>query len=428
MFKRVFLLLTVLSALGAVSAGTASQASGVRPLLPARTAYEIARDESFWIPIQEAWDIDRSMINLNNGGAHPAPRVAMNALHRWLDFTNGAPTTNSWGWLRPRREKLRQDIAFLFGCSPEEIAITRNVTEALEIALFGLPLKAGDEVLTTTHDYPSMKNALTQRQKRDGITVRTFDVPTTPKSMAELTDLFAKAIGPKTKMILLCHITNTVGQIYPLLDISRLARAKGIDLVVDGAHAFGHFDFKQSDIGVDIYGANLHKWIGAPIGTGFLYVKKSRIKDIWPLFSAPDPQSEDIRKFENYGTNPEPIWAAAMESIAFHNMIGPKNKEERLRYLRDYWAQGLSKVPGFRLLTAVDPAMSCGIGTFTVDGQDVSKIAAQLSEHYRIVTTGMGMPDGTKGLRITPSVYTTLHELDTFVEAVKAITAGGASR
>jgi isopenicillin-N epimerase len=413
--RRAVILIALLPAvLLATAANARPQAA------PPRSAVEIARDEAYWVPIQGAWDIDRSLINLNNGGAHPAPRVAMAALHRWLDFANGAPTTNSWGVIRPRKERLRQEVAALFGCSPEEIAITRNVTEAMEIALFGLPLKAGDEVLTTTHDYPSMKSALFQRQKRDGIVVKVFDVPLTPKSPAELTALFLKNITPRTKMILLCHITNTVGLIYPLQDISRIAHERGIDLVVDGAHAFGHFDFKQADIGVDIYGANLHKWIAAPIGTGFLYVKKDKIKDIWPLFAAPDPQSADIRKFEAYGTHPEPIWASALEALTLHNIIGPKNKEERLRYLRRYWTAALARVPGFRSLTSDDPALSCGIGTFTVDGVDMARLSGELLSKAMVVTTMFTLPDGTKGLRITPSVYTTLHELDVFVQGVTA--------
>jgi selenocysteine lyase/cysteine desulfurase len=386
---------------------------------------DIARDERFWIPIQEAFDIDRSIINLNNGGAHPAPRIAMNALHRYLDFANGAPTINSWGFIRPRKERLRQEIAALFGCSPEEIAITRNVTEALEIAELGIDLKPGDEVLTTTHDYPSMKNALLQREKRDGIVVKMFSFPYPPKNKKELADLFEQNVTPKTKMILCCHITNTTGQIFPIKDICQMARKRGIDVVIDGAHAFGQFDFKQKDLDCDIYGANLHKWIGAPIGTGFLYVKKEKIKKIWPLFAAPDPLSDDIRKFENYGTHPEPIWAAASEALAFQTMIGAKNKEERLRYLREYWCRAIEKLPGVKILTSYDPEQSCGIGTFTVDNMDIGKLASALADRHKIYVTTLALPDNVRAIRVTPSVYTTLHELDVFIEAVAVFVKNG---
>ncbi|MBM3298091.1 MAG: aminotransferase class V-fold PLP-dependent enzyme, partial [Candidatus Aminicenantes bacterium] len=385
---------------------------------PAPSPADIARDESFWFPVQAAFDIDRSVINLNNGGVHPAPRVVMNALHRHLDFANGAPTHNAWSFLRPRKELVRKLVADTFGCSPEEIALVRNVTEALQIALLGIELKPGDEVLTTEHDYPSMKNALYQRQKRDGVVVRTFSFPTPPASLAELTALFERNVTERTKLILLCHITNLTGQIFPVKEICRLARARGIEVVVDGAHAFGHFDFKVGDLECDIYGANLHKWMMAPMGNGFLYVRQERIRDIWPLFPAADPLGDDIRKFEAYGTQQDALWAAVPEAVAFHEGIGAKNKEERLRYLREYWRLGLNDLPGFRFLTSLDPEQSCGIGTFCVEGADNAALAAFLLDRYRIITSTIKLPEGPTVIRVTPSVYTTLHELDVFVRAV----------
>jgi isopenicillin-N epimerase len=386
----------------------------------ARTPAEIARDEAFWFPVQTAFDIDRSVINLNNGGVHPAPRVVMNAVHRHLDFANGAPTNNSWGFLRPRKEYVRRLIADAFGCSPEEIALTRNVTEALQIPLMGLELKPGDEVLTTSHDYPSMKNALFQREKKDGVVVKMFSFPTPPASLQELADLFEKNVTPKTKLILVCHITNVTGQIFPIKEICKMAKARGIEVVIDGAHSFGHFDFKLADLDCDIYGANLHKWMMAPIGNGFLYVRKEKIRKIWPLFPAPDPLGDDIRKFEHYGTQQEALWAAVPEAFAFHDGMGAKNKEERLRYLREYWRTRLSDLPGFRFLTSLDPRQSCGIGTFHVEGVETAKLASYLNSRYKIITTSVKLPDdGPTALRITPSVYTTLHELDIFVRAVR---------
>ncbi|GAF93553.1 unnamed protein product, partial [marine sediment metagenome] len=257
-------------------------------------AAEVARDEDFWFHIQQAFNIDRSIINLNNGGVHPAPTIVMDAVKRYMDFSNGAPVYNSWKILRPRKELIRKKLAKTFGCSPEEIALVRNVTEALQIVLLGLELKQGDEVLTTTHDYPSMKNALYQREKREGIKVKTFTFPSPPKNLKVLADLFEKNVSVRTKLILVCHITNITGQIFPIKEICRMARKRGIEVVIDGAHAFGHFVFKQKDLNCDIYGANMHKWMMAPIGTGFLYVKKEKIKKIWPLFPAPDPMSNDI--------------------------------------------------------------------------------------------------------------------------------------
>jgi len=379
--------------------------------------YEVARDENFWFYVKQAFNIDRNLINLNNGGVHPAPKIVMEAVHRYLDFCNGAPPYNMWQLLRPRKELIRQKLASTFGCSPEEIAITRNVTEALQIALLGLPLKAGDEVLTTTHDYPSMKNALFQREKREGVVVKTFSFPYPPPNLKILADLFKKNITPRTKLILVCHITNLTGQIFPIKEICQMARQRGIEVVIDGAHAFGHFVFKQKDLDCDIYGANLHKWMMAPVGTGFLYVKKEKIKKIWPLFPAPEPLGDDIRKFEHIGTHPEYLELSVGEALTFHHSLGAKRKEERLRYLRDYWAQALEKLPGVKILTSYDPQQSCGIGTFTVEGMDIDKLTKVLFDKHKIFTISVKIPEDVVGIRITPSIYTTLRELDMFIEA-----------
>jgi len=382
------------------------------------TPAQVAQDEDFWFRVQQAFNIDRSIINLNNGGVHPSPQIVIDAIHRYLDFANGAPVYNEWQILRPRRELIRKKIADTFGCSPEEIALTRNVTEAMQISLLGLDLKPGDEVLTTTHDYPSMKNALYQREKREGIKVKTFPFPYPPKNLKVLADLFERNITPKTKLILVCHITNLTGQIFPIKEICQMARKRGIEVVIDGAHSFGHFVYKQKDLGCDIYGANLHKWMMAPIGTGFLYVKKEKINKIWPLFPAPEPQGDDIRKFENVGTQPEYLKLAVGEALAFHHGIGAERKEERMRYLRNYWAKALENLPGVRILTSYDPAQSCGIGTFTVENMDLAKLTQLLFDKHKIYVISIKIPDEISGIRVTPSIYTTLRELDIFIEAV----------
>jgi isopenicillin-N epimerase len=392
---------------------------------------DVAQDEDFWFYVQQAFNCDRSIINLNNGGVHPAPKIVMDAVHRYLDFANGAPVYNSWQVLRPRKELIRKKLADTFGCSPEEIAITRNVTEAMQIPLLGIDLKPGDELLTTTHDYPSMKYALLQREKREGVKVKMFPFRYPPKNIKELSDAFKKNVTPRTKLIEVCHITNLTGQIFPIKEICQMARKRGIEVVIDGAHAFGHFDFKQKDLDCDIYGANLHKWMMAPIGTGFLYVKKEKIKKIWPLFPALDSQGDDIRKFEHIGTHPDYLELAIGEALAFHHGIGGKRKEERMRYLRNYWAKALEKLPGVKILTSYDPEQSCGIGTFTVKDMDLGKLVQILFKKHKIYIITVGVPsfelDGEKitGIRVTPSIYTTLRELDAFIEAVSYYVKNG---
>jgi isopenicillin-N epimerase len=246
-----------------------------------------------------------------------------------------------------------------------------------------------------------------------------------------LADLFEQNVTARTKMILLCHITNLTGQIFPLKEICQMARNRGIEVVIDGAHAFGHFEFKQEDLGCDIYGANLHKWMMAPIGTGFLYVKKEKIKKIWPLFPAADPQGDDIRKFEHLGTQPEYLKLAVGDALAFHHGIGGKRKEERLRYLRNYWAKALEKLSGVKMLTSYDPVQSCGLGTFTVEHLDMGKLSQILFEKHKIYSITVGVPpvvqneDNIVGMRVTPSIYTSLREMDLFIEAVSHYVKNG---
>lgn len=386
---------------------------------------KLAQDENFWFTIQQAFNIDRSFINLNYGAVHPSPKIVVDAVKRYMDFANGLPSLNEWHYLRPRKELVRKKVADTFGCSSEEIALLRNTTEAMHNPLLGIDFKPGDELLTTTHDFIAMKNALYQREKREGLRVKTFPFRYPPENLDELANLFESNITPRTRLILVCHITNLTGQIFPIKKICQMARRKGIKVVVDGAHAIGHLEFLQKDLDCDIYGANLHKWIMAPIGTGFLYVKKSEIKNIWPLFPAPDPQDSDIRKFENLGTLPEYLRFAVAEALTFHHGIGVQRKEARLRYLKNYWAQQLNELPEVKILTSFDPKQSCGIGTFTVKNLDMMNLTRALGEKHKIFTFPFEIPSETKngkslmGIRVTPSICTTLSELDAFVEAIQ---------
>lgn len=381
---------------------------------------KLAGNEDFWFQVQRAYDVDRSIINLNNGGVAPAPRSVMDAMRRHLAFTNQLPSRHLWQVLDPQVETVRVRIAKMFGCDPEEIAITRNASEALEICLYGIDLKPGDEVLSTSHDYPRMLNTLKQRELREGIVLKTFDIPTPPARMGELTKLFDKNITSKTKMILVSHITNLTGQIFPIKEIVHMARPRGIEVIVDGAHSFAHFAFTHADLDCDYYGTSLHKWLSAPIGTGFLYVRKSKIKDLWPLMAAPDPKTDDIRKFEEIGTHPTAPRLAIAEALTFYEGIGPKRKEARLRYLRDRWARRLAGQKGVTLFTSFDPHQSCGIGTVGIEGVDNGQLSSHLFKKHRIVVTPITHKDFT-GIRVTPNTYTTLHEIDSFCEALEDV-------
>jgi isopenicillin-N epimerase len=387
---------------------------------------DLAANEDFWRDIQEAFTVDRSLINLNNGGVSPSPRVVQDAMRRYLEYSNQAPSYTMWGILEPQVESVRTRLAAAFGCDPEEMAITRNASEALEICIFGLDLKPGDEVLTTNQDYPRMLTSWRQRERREGIKLRTISFPVPPPSMDDLKERFERAITPRTKAIQVCHITNLTGQIFPVKDICRMGRERGIEVIVDGAHAFAHFPFKHSDLDCDYYGTSLHKWLLAPHGTGFLYVRKSKIAKLWPLMAAEQKQEADIRKFEEIGTHPAANHNAIAEALTFHEGIGIERKAARLRYLKDRWARRLEARKGVRVLTPYDPRQSCGLANVSFEGVDPRKLGEHLFQRHRIIVTPI-VHEEFSGIRVTPNVYTTLSEIDTFCDAVEKFLAANTS-
>ncbi len=390
----------------------------------AADAAGVAADESYWSEIQQAFTVNRSYLNLNNGGVCPSPRIVQEAMKRYLDLSNEAPVYTMWQMLEPQIESVRRALAREFGCDPEEMAITRNASEALEAVQLGLELRPGDEILTTTHDYPRMLTTWRQRERRDGVVLKTISFPVPPPSLDDLYERFERAVTPRTKVILVCHITNLTGQIFPVKRICRMARERGIEVIVDGAHAFAHFPFTLEDLDCDYYGTSLHKWLFAPHGTGFLYVRRSRIGKLWPLMAAEKKQDQDIRKFEEIGTHPAANHNAIAEALVFHHGIGIERKAARLRYLRDRFMKRLAAYPRVRVHTSFDPAMSCGIGNVQVVGIDSVALAKQLFDTRRIIVVPI-QHDEFEGLRVTPCVYTTTDEVDRFAEAIEQVIAKG---
>ena len=436
---------------------------------------EAAVDEDFWRGIRDAFDIDTSIINFNNGGCSPSPRVVQECLARQQKFANTAPSYHMWKTLDPEIEGVRSRLAKMFGCDPEELAITRNASESLQTCIFGLPLGPGDEIIATVYDYPRMLNTFRQLERREGVKVVKVDVSPTPASKQELVDAYANAITTKTRMILVQHVAFMNGQIYPVKEICELGKSepprpdewrgegaggegysdsplhfrdgscpqmgrgqgegklRDIPVIVDGAHAFGQIPFKNlptpgsfltdpsprtgiaerggEAIGCDYYGTSLHKWLMAPVGTGFLYVKRDKIRDLWPLMAAADAQDDDIRKFEEIGTHQAAVHNAIDEAITFHEMIGPERKAARLLYLRSRWTSKLEGIPGVRFLTNLSDEDSCAITTVAIDGVDPQELSKWLEEEHRIITAPI--PE-LGGIRITPTVYSTVAEVDRF--------------
>src|SRR3712207_2088187 len=330
-----------------------------------------------------------------------------------------------WRVLEPRVESVRRELAREFGCDPEEMAITRNASEANETMIFGLDLRRGDEVIVTTQNYPRMLTAWEQRARRDGVVVKRITFPRPPKSPQEIVDRFAAAVTPRTRVIEVTHITNLSGHIMPVRELVDLSRARGIEVFVDGAHAFAHFPFTRDQLGCDYYGTSLHKWLLAPIGTGFLYVRREKIKSLWPLMAGSPEQMGDIRKYEEIGTHPAANHNAIAVALAFHRGIGAQRKAARLRFLRDRWAKRLlAESPRVRMLAPIGPDVDGAIGTVSVEGLDMGKVGTWLLEKHRIVTTPI-VHEEFNGLRVTPNVYTSLAEIDTFgARMVAAIRMG----
>ncbi|HZT58650.1 MAG TPA: aminotransferase class V-fold PLP-dependent enzyme [Pyrinomonadaceae bacterium] len=388
------------------------------------SADDAARDEDFWFEIQQSFSVTRGLVNLNNGGVSPSPRVVTEALVRYIWQQEDATAYTMWEILEPQSETIRTGLAELFGCDREEIAITRNTSDSLEAVLLGLDLRAGDEVLTTTQDYPRMLTTLRQRERRDGIVLKTFKIPIPPKDPSEITAAYEANITPRTRVILVSHVVNITGQITPVREVCELARRRGIETVVDGAHSLAHFQFKRDDLGCDYFGTSLHKWLHAPKGTGLLYVRKDKIKNVWPLFAAEKSQDADIRKFEETGTRSAAPRLAIGEALLFHQGVGPARKEARLRHLARHWMNQLKDEPGVRFNTSFDDRQSCAIANVQVADTDPDAVCAHLMSRHKIYATPI-VHEEFKGVRVTPSVYTTLEELDRFCDAMRTIARKG---
>jgi selenocysteine lyase/cysteine desulfurase len=384
------------------------------------SAKDLAMDEDYWSIIQQSYTTSPALINLNNGGVSPSPRIVQDAVERFNKMTNEGPSYYMWRILDQGREPLRDKLAQLAGADPEEIAVNRNATEALNTVIFGLNLKAGDEIIGTKQDYPNMINAWRQRAQRDGIVYNQISFQFPIENDEEIVAGFEKAITPKTKIIHITHIINWIGQILPVKKITDMAKKHGIETIVDGAHSFGLLDYKIPDLGCDYYGTSLHKFLSAPIGSGMLWIKKEKIEKIWPLVCNDKPNGTDIRKFETLGTRSFPIEQGIGEAVNFQNGIGSKRKEERIRYLKNYWATRVQNIAKVKIHTSFKDEYACAICGVSVDGMTPGELDSALFSNYKIHTVGI-VWENISCVRITPHVYTRIQELDKLVMAIDTI-------
>ncbi|MCR6720906.1 MAG: aminotransferase class V-fold PLP-dependent enzyme [Chitinophagaceae bacterium] len=383
-------------------------------------AATLAGEEDFWYYVQQSFTVSPGIINLNNGGVSPAPKTVQDAMKRYYDLSNEAPSYYMWRILDQGREPLRQNLARLAGCDTEEIAINRNSSEGLETVIFGLQLKAGDEVVACKQDYPNMINAYRQREKRDGIKMKWINLELPSEDEDYIVKQYVAAFTSKTKVVHITHIINWNGQIIPVQKIAREAHKRNIEVVVDGAHSFAHFEFKIPDLECDYFASSLHKWLYAPIGSGLLYVKKDKIASLYPLFAtSDDPLKADIRKFEALGTRPFFIEQAIGKAVEFHDMLGIERKQKRLHYLKNYWMEKVKDLPGVKLNTSLDPKWGCAIGNIGVTGKKPGELDSVLFHNYKIHVVGIEW-ENIHGIRVTPNVYTTTKNLDKLVEGIRA--------
>lgn len=386
--------------------------SGFEHIPPA----QLASNEDFWAGIRAGYKLKPDYINLENGFYCFVPQETLENLIRHVRDVN---YQGSW-YMRNERKKHKSAatarLAALGACSPEEVVITRNATESLDLIITGIHWKEGDEAVMAEQDYGAMLNQFKLAEKRYGVVNKVVSVPNHPQSDEEIVNLYANAITSKTRLLMVSHIINITGQILPIRKICDMAHSKGVQVLVDGAHAFGHFQFNLPDLDCDYYGSSLHKWLSTPLGAGLLYVKKGNVENVWPLLAEGETEPNDIHSLNHIGTYPAYTDLAINDAIDYHNAIGGKRKEERLRYLQTYWTSKVRDIPGVIVNTPEDPARYCGIGNVGIEGIKPKDFAKILMDNYKIFTVAI---DGSNvhGCRICPNLYTTLEELDVLVKA-----------
>ena len=381
---------------------------------------EIASDETFWYQVQKAYKQSPHFLNLENGYFSPQPVEVMEAQLENIRMLNEKPSFYMRTSQFPDYINVKKQLAEFAGCSHEEIVITRNTTESLNTVIMGMDFEAGDEVILCDQDYMSMQEQFMQQGERNGLKLVYIDLPLHPESDDEIVQRYENAITPRTKVMLVTHLINITGQVLPVRKIADMAHSHGVEVVVDGAHAFAQLDFKIPDLGADYYGASLHKWLCCPLGAGILYMKKEHIPKIWPLFGDANIPKNDIRKFEHIGTRPVTTPLTISNAIRFHQMIGSARKEARLRYLQKYWTDKVRDLPRVNINTPVDDLRCCAIANIAVEGKKPQELSAYFYDEHRIFTVAINRKS-VKGVRVTPHLYTTKADLDRFVKAIQEL-------
>jgi selenocysteine lyase/cysteine desulfurase len=385
-------------------------------------ATDLADDEVFWEGIRRGYRLKPEYINLENGYYNFLPEVILEKYLSHIREVNyqGSYYMRTVQW--DNKKKIAEKLAAMLGCGGDELIITRNTTESLDMIIGGIPWKAGDEAVFAVLDYGAMQDMFRQVSERFGVINKKVSVPNHPANDEEIVNLYASAITEKTKLLMVSHMINITGQILPIRKICDMAHQKGVQVLVDGAHAVAHIRFNMNELNCDFYGASLHKWLSVPLGAGILYVRKSNIKNVWPLIADSPRKEDDILRLNHIGTHPVATDLTIADSIDYYNMIGPERKEARLRYLQLYWSDKVRTAPGVIINTPAESSRSCGIANVGIKGMKPALMAETLMNKYKIFTVAIDYAN-VQGCRITPNLYTTTGELDQFVNALKEMGA-----
>ena len=391
--------------------------------MTAATPADLATDEKFWAAIRTHYRLTPDFIDLESGFYSMQAQPVLEAFIRHVRAVNFEATHYMRTVAVENKARVQARLAALAGCGADELIITRNTTESLDTVIAGFNWKPGDEAVMASHDYGAMLEQFALQARRFGMVNRVVNLPLHPKSDEEIVRHYAEAITPRTRLLHVSHVVNLTGQVLPVKAIATMAHARGVEVVCDGAHAFAQLDYRIPELGVDYYGASLHKWLGCPLGAGILYVRRDRIAKLWPLYGDITP-ADDIRKLNHTGTHPVHTDLAIEDAIAFHEMIGAARKEARLRFLQHYWTSRVRGRPHLIVNTPADPARTCAIGNVAVDGLTAAELARRLMEEHRIWTVAIDRPAaGVQGVRVTPQVFTTTGDLDALVTALTRIAA-----
>ena len=384
---------------------------------------EINKDENYWKKVADMYHQNVKFINLESGYFSPSPESVKDY---WVNFVNEINESPSY-YMRTRqtemREKVREKLASYAGIQTDELVLTRNTTESMNIIIQGIKLDKGDEILRTNLEYPNIIQALDMRERRFGTKVRIVDIPIHPRSQQEIVDNVIGAVNKKTKVILISHMVFLNGQVFPVKEVCAKAREMGLETIVDGAHSFSHVDMDVSEIGCDYYASSLHKWLGAPLGNGLLYVKKGNAERLWPLYGDTAYDEDNIMKLEHLGTRPCSDQNGIIPAVDFNLEIGKKEKSKRLKFLQMRWASELKDNKNILLNTPLGEGQSYGIANVGVKNLHPSELADKLFDDYNIFTVPIDDDRGIRGVRVSPNLYSTVEDIDKFIEAMLRIAA-----